>query len=115
MSFELPRNPDDAQPAIGQMSGPRHRPMLTREGFSRSKTMAEKDRPGPVRQAVGSTGQSAEPGVARQLSELARSLQAEIAPDSLLEHIAKAAVNEIPGTELAGITLVTGREFATRA
>ena len=68
-----------------------------------------------VRQAVGSTGHSAEPGVARQLSELARELQAELTTEALLRHIVMAAVTEVPGTQYAGITLVTGKEFTTRA
>ncbi|MBV9383042.1 MAG: GAF and ANTAR domain-containing protein [Streptosporangiaceae bacterium] len=67
----------------------------------------------PVRQAVGSTGQSAEPGTARQLSELARELQADLTTEALLKHIVMAAVTEVPGAQYAGITLVTGKEFAT--
>jgi GAF domain-containing protein len=77
--------------------------------------VAAEDRHDPVRQAVGSTGQHAEPGVARELSELARELQADITPEALLKHIARAAVTEVPGAQYAGITLVTGKEFATAA
>lgn len=76
--------------------------------------MAE-DRRGPVRQAVGSTGQSAEAGTARQMSELAREMQADVTADALLRHIAAAAVTEIPGAQHAGITLVTGKDLATAA
>ena len=76
--------------------------------------MAE-DRRDPVRQAVGSTGNSAQPGVARQLSELARELQADLTTGALLHHIAMAAVTEVPGTQYAGITQVTGKEFVTTA
>jgi transcriptional regulator with GAF, ATPase, and Fis domain len=73
------------------------------------------DRRDPVRQAVGSTGQSAEPGVARQLSELARALQADNTTEALLNHIVMAAVTEVDGARYAGITLVTGKEFTTAA
>jgi GAF domain-containing protein len=69
----------------------------------------------PVRQAVGSTGDSAEPGIARQLSELARQLQADLTTETLLRHIVMAAVTEVPGAQHAGITLVTGKEFTTPA
>ena len=68
---------------------------------------------GQVRQAVDSTGQSAEAGVARQLSELARELQADDSQEALLAHIVKAAVTDVPGAEYAGITLLTGKHYAT--
>lgn len=69
----------------------------------------------PVRQAVGSTGQSADPGVARRLSELSRELQADLTYETLLKHIVTAATTEVPGAQYAGIMLVTGREIATPA
>ncbi len=69
----------------------------------------------PARQAVGSSGQSAAPGVARQLSELARELQADTTAEALLDRIAIAAIREVPGVRYAGITVMTSREFATRA
>jgi transcriptional regulator with GAF, ATPase, and Fis domain len=68
-----------------------------------------------VRQAVGSTGYSAVPGIARQLSELARELQADLTTETLLRHIAMAAVTEVTGAQYAGITLLTGKEFTTAA
>jgi GAF domain-containing protein len=68
---------------------------------------------GPVRQAVNSTGQSADPGTARRLSELARELQADITAEALLKHIARAAVTEVAGARHAAITLVAGKTFAT--
>ena len=77
--------------------------------------MAAEARRDPVRQAVGSTGHSAEPGIARQLSELARELRADLTAEALLHHIVMAAVTEVPGAQYAGITLVTGKEFATTA
>ena len=77
--------------------------------------MVEEERRDPVRQAVGSTGHSAEPGVARQLSELARELQADLTTEALLKHIVRAAVSEVPGAQSAGITQVTGKEFVTTA
>jgi GAF domain-containing protein len=73
------------------------------------------DRREPVRQAVGSAGQRADPGTARQFSELARELQADLTPEALGRHIVMAAVTEVPGAEYAGITLVTGKEFSTPA
>jgi putative methionine-R-sulfoxide reductase with GAF domain len=73
------------------------------------------DRGDRVRQAVGSTGRSADAGVARQLSELAREMQAELTTEALLQHIVVAAVAEVPGAEHAGITLVTGKELSTPA
>jgi len=77
--------------------------------------MVEEERRDPVRQAVGSTGQSAEPGIARELSELARELQADLTTEALLKHIVMAAVTEVPGAQYAGITQLTGKEFATTA
>jgi GAF domain-containing protein len=76
--------------------------------------MAEQQ-PDAVRQAVGSSGQSAEPGVARQLSELAREMQADLTPEALLNHIVRAAVTEVPGARFAGITQVGGKGFVTTA
>jgi transcriptional regulator with GAF, ATPase, and Fis domain len=73
------------------------------------------DQGAPARQAVGSTGQSAESGIARQLSELAREMQADLTTGALLQRIVAAAVTEIPGAQHAGITLVTGRELSTPA
>jgi GAF domain-containing protein len=77
--------------------------------------LAAEDQRAPVRQAVGSTGHSAEPGIARQLSELARELQADLTTKALLDRIVMAAVTEIPGAQYAGITLVTGKDFSTHA
>ena len=71
------------------------------------------DRREPVRQAVGSAGQSAEAGIARQFSELARELQADNSQQALLTHIVRAAVTEVPGAEHAGITLLTSKQFIT--
>lgn len=71
------------------------------------------DRRDPVRQAVGSAGQRAEAGVARQLSELAREMQADVTREALLTHIVSAAVTDVPGAEYAGITLITGKQFTT--
>jgi GAF domain-containing protein len=77
--------------------------------------VAADERRDPVRQAVGSTGQDTEPGTARQLSELARELQADITPGALLKHIVAAAITEVPGVRYAGITLAVGKAFATAA
>ena len=69
----------------------------------------------PVRQAVGSTGERAEAGIARELSELAREMQADTTNEALLQRIVAAAVTEVPGTRYAGITLVTGKKVVTPA
>ena len=75
--------------------------------------MVVDDRRDPVRQAVGSAGQRAEAGVARQLSELARELQADDSQDALLAHIVGAVITDVPGAEHAGITLLSSKKFAT--
>ena len=77
--------------------------------------MVKEERRDLVRQAVGSSGQSAEPGIARELSELARELQADLTTEALLRHVVMAAVTEIPGVQYAGITMVTGKQFSTTA
>ena len=77
--------------------------------------MVEEERRDAVRQSVGSTGHSAEPGIARDLSELARELQADMTTEVLLNHIVMAAVAEVPGAQYAGITQVTNKEFVTTA
>lgn len=69
----------------------------------------------PTRQAVGSTGQRADPGVARQLSELAREMQADTTSEALQQRIVTAAVSEVPGARYAGITLVVGKNVSTPA
>lgn len=73
------------------------------------------DRPGPARQAIGSTGQSAKDGIARQLSELSREMQADLTVEALLRRIVVAAAAEVPGAEHAGITLLTGKHLSTPA
>jgi hypothetical protein len=45
---------------------------------------------------VGSTGLSAEAGVARQMSELAGNMKADVTIEALLDHIVRAADAEIP-------------------
>jgi GAF domain-containing protein len=59
------------------------------------------------RQARTSRDEPIDPGIARNLSELARSMQAEDDPAALLRLIVKAAVTEIDGADHAGISLVT--------
>ena len=77
--------------------------------------MVEGEQRGPSRQATGSAGQSADAGIARQLSELSREMQADLTGDALLRRIVAAAVTEVPGAQQAGITLVTGRELSSPA
>ncbi|WP_246199606.1 GAF and ANTAR domain-containing protein [Arthrobacter zhaoguopingii] len=48
--------------------------------------------------------------IAEQMSDLARSLQAEKDEESILRHMVKAAIDLVPGAEEASITVVTGRE-----
>jgi GAF domain-containing protein len=67
----------------------------------------------PIRQALSSLGHSADPGLARQLSELARTMQAEPDAGALLERIVAAAIAEIPGAAHAGITFVTRGVIST--
>jgi transcriptional regulator with GAF, ATPase, and Fis domain len=71
------------------------------------------DGPDPVRQAVGSTGQSARAGTARRLSELSREMQADTTTEALLQRIVRAAVSEMPGAQYAGITLISGKEVSS--
>ena len=56
-----------------------------------------------------STGELPSDGLARQFSELARSLQAEPDLDETLQAIVAAAVANVPGADFAGITLVTAK------
>jgi GAF domain-containing protein len=77
--------------------------------------MATPDSRESVRQAVGSEGQRAKPGVARDLSELSREMQADNTGEALLKRIVVATVTEVEGAGYAGITLVTGKTVSTPA
>jgi GAF domain-containing protein len=77
--------------------------------------MVAGDRTGPARQAVGTSGQRPDAGIARQLSELARDMQADLTDEAMLQHIVMAAAVEVPGADHAGITLVNGKELTTPA
>lgn len=68
-----------------------------------------------VRQAVGTSGQSPEAGLARDLSELARAMHTERSLESVLHRISAAAVLEIDGAQHAGISEITGKQVSTRA
>ncbi|MDF0531367.1 GAF and ANTAR domain-containing protein [Tsukamurella sp. 8F] len=68
-----------------------------------------------VTQGRDSAGERAAPGLSRQLSELARTLQAEPDTEALLHHIVRAAVEEIPSAEHAGITLTGHDSIVTPA
>jgi GAF domain-containing protein len=72
-------------------------------------------RDGSVRNARGSSGQEPEPGVARNLSELARELQAEPTLESLLQRVVDAAVAEIAPARQAGISEIAPKRVYTRA
>lgn len=61
----------------------------------------------PANVARLSSGDSPAEGIARQLSDMARSLQAEPTSDQLLQAIVVAAVANVPAAEYAGITLVS--------
>lgn len=67
------------------------------------------------RQAQGSSGQSAEIGLARQLSELARQMHAEPDMAALLRRITDASVIEVDGADHAGISLIEGKLVRTEA
>jgi len=74
------------------------------------------DEPGDdIRHAVGSGGESIEAGLARQLGELARDMQA--APDlsALLQRVTEAVVDEIDGADYACISLVEAGTVHTQA
>lgn len=60
-----------------------------------------------------STGDHTSHGVAQQLSEMARALEAEPTADEVLEAIVAAAVANVPGAQYAGITLVSKRGVLT--
>jgi ANTAR domain-containing protein/GAF domain-containing protein len=66
-----------------------------------------------VRHAVGSRGQRPDAGLARQLSELAREMQADTSNEALLQRIVTAAAAQVPGARYAGITLRTRRELSS--
>jgi GAF domain-containing protein len=70
---------------------------------------------GSVRQAHTSKGASIDAGVARDLSEMARQLQAEPDPEAVMQRIVDAAVAEIPGATAAAITLLDGGELRSPA
>ena len=59
-----------------------------------------------VRNALTSTGQRPGPGTARQLSELARDLEAEPDLEAVMQRIVLAVVHELAGATAAAITLV---------
>ncbi|MEG9249992.1 GAF and ANTAR domain-containing protein [Arthrobacter sp. Soc17.1.1.1] len=48
-------------------------------------------------------------GLAEQMSELARSLQAEDDPQEILAHLVRAAIELVPGADEGSISAVTGR------
>lgn len=53
--------------------------------------------------------------LADHLAELSRALQAQTAPESVLQRVVEAAVVEVPGAESAGVTVVSKREASTPA
>jgi GAF domain-containing protein len=68
-----------------------------------------------VRVARGSSGDLPEEGLARDLSDLARQLQAESSMESLFDSIVAAALLEVDGAEYAGISVIQGRRVHTEA
>jgi GAF domain-containing protein len=68
-----------------------------------------------VRQARTSGGQRAEAGVARELSELARELEAQPDFTAVMDRIVKAAVAELAGATAAAITLVDHKQVSSPA
>jgi hypothetical protein len=69
----------------------------------------------PARQAVGSSGRGSQAGVARELSELAQEMQADVTTGALLQRIVTAAVTEVPGAQHAGITLLEHGQLSAPA
>jgi GAF domain-containing protein len=69
----------------------------------------------PRQTARGSGGDLPDPGLARDLSDLARRMQADTSMESLLVSIVDAAVREVEGAEYAGISEILGRQVNTRA
>lgn len=78
-------------------------------------TVHDEDSAPDVRRAHGTSGQAPEPGLARDLSELAREMQAEPSLETLLQRIVEAAVAEIGPAEHAGISEIIGKQVHTRA
>lgn len=68
-----------------------------------------------VRQARGTNGQPPDAGLARDLSELARELQAVPSMESLLQRIVEAALAEIGPAEHVGISEILRKDVRTRA
>jgi GAF domain-containing protein len=68
-----------------------------------------------TRQGKLSSGRAADPGLARELSELARDLQAERDTQAVLQRIVAATLSEIPSAVAAGITTVERGHFSTAA
>jgi transcriptional regulator with GAF, ATPase, and Fis domain len=69
----------------------------------------------PTRQARSSSGEAADPSLARRLSELARGMQADPDVGSVLQRVVDAAVVEIESATAAGITVVERGKFSTAA
>ena len=68
-----------------------------------------------VRFARGSSGDLPEEGLARDLSDLARQMQAEASIESLFDSIVAAALREVEAAQYAGISLIEGRRVHTEA
>jgi GAF domain-containing protein len=70
---------------------------------------------GKARQARNSAGGRADPGLAREFSELARNLQSHSDTSVLLQHIVAAGLLEVPTASSAGITVFRGGHGSTVA
>jgi GAF domain-containing protein len=68
-----------------------------------------------IRQATTSSGHPADAGLARELSEVARQLQAVPDTNAMLQRMVEAAVHNVPGTRWAGITLLDNGRMSTPA
>jgi GAF domain-containing protein len=68
-----------------------------------------------ARQARGSHGQPIDSGVAREMSELARTLEAESDPKKLMDRIVAAAIADIEGASHAALSLFTKNRVYTDA
>jgi GAF domain-containing protein len=76
--------------------------------------MVESDDSG-VRFARGSSGDLPGEGLARDLSDLARQLQADSSMESLFDSIVGAVLQEVDAAEYGGISVIQGRRVHTEA
>jgi GAF domain-containing protein len=77
--------------------------------------MPGNNHPERIRHARGSSGQQPDAGLARQLGELAREMQADPGMASLVQHIVEATAREVEHADYAGITVVERNRVRSEA